>query len=278
MQRTHRLAILVILSALPLVALVPRAPSATAATPPVVMGILPAAGPASGGVVVTITGSGFTGAYAVLFGGVAASGVVVVGDGVITAIVPPSFAGGPVDVIVVTPAGASAPNPAAQFTYLAVPPNPDLDGDGFAGGDDACPSEPGTLAGCPIGGAFVVGDGARHAAGDSVNFWGAQWQKNNPTSAASSGSASFKGWENSTAAPTCGGTWASRPGNSANPPASVPAGSLMAVVVTDRVAKSGSTISGTVKQIVLVRVSPGYGPNPGHAGIGEVVSVLCSTP
>jgi hypothetical protein len=48
----------------------------------------------------------------------------------------------------------------------------------------------------------------------------------------------------------------------------------MAVVVSDSITKSGSTITGTVKQIVVVKTDPGYGPAPGHAGTGTIVATI----
>ena len=95
------------------------------------------------------------------------------------------------------------------------------------------------------GGAFVIGD--RNAAvGGSVTFWGAQWSDTNGLSGGPAPS-SFKGFEESSASPTCGGTWTARPGNSAHPPGSVP--TTMAVVVTGSVRQSGSTIAGDVTHL-----------------------------
>jgi len=82
---------------------------------PVITGITPDSGPATGGTPVTITGSGFTGATGVTFDGVAATAFVVVDDTTITVVTPP-HAVGPVDVVVVHPVnGPSAP---LGFTYL----------------------------------------------------------------------------------------------------------------------------------------------------------------
>src|SRR6185503_9082517 len=68
---------------------------------------------------------------------------------------------------------------------------------------------------------FVIGDVEPHGIGNVVNFWGAQWWKNNSMSGVvSNGVASFKGY--ATEAGTCGGTWVSRPGNSSNPPDVIP--------------------------------------------------------
>src|SRR6516162_7029844 len=85
----------------------------------------------------------------------------------------------------------------------------------------------------------------------------------------------FKGFAEMTSAtpPTCGGTWATDPGNSSGPPASVP--SYMAVFGSSSIKKSGSTIFGDIPTIVIVTTNPGYGPAPGHAGTGTVVAKLC---
>lgn len=123
---------------------------------------------------------------------------------------------------------------------------------------------------------FVIGDVEPHAVGNVVNFWGAQWHKNNFMSGfVSKGVASFKGYA-SNAQDFCGGTWESRPGNSSNPPATIPA--EVAVIVTDTLLKNGPNISGTIKQIVLVRHDRKYGPNPGHRGSGPVTRILCTAP
>lgn len=84
----------------------------------------------------------------------------------------------------------------------------------------------------------------------------------------------FKGFENGNALPTCGNTWTSQPGNSSNPPPTVP--QFMAVIVSSSVQQNGSVISGDIQKIVVVRTNPGYGPAPGHAGTGTVVAILCS--
>ncbi len=86
---------------------------------PTVTGLNPSSGPAAGGTLVTITGTGFTGATAVDFGTTAATNLTVVNDTTITA---DSSAGtGTEDVTVITPAGTSAKSSADQFTYVAAP-------------------------------------------------------------------------------------------------------------------------------------------------------------
>jgi hypothetical protein len=78
--------------------------------PPTVTGLQPASGPP--GTLVTIYGSGFTGAYSVQFG-YAAVGPIVGADNLITVSAPPGE--GTVSVSVTTPGGTSFGT--AQFTY-----------------------------------------------------------------------------------------------------------------------------------------------------------------
>jgi hypothetical protein len=90
---------------------------------PAITSISPSSGPAGGGTAVTIQGSGFTGATAVLFGGASATGIAVEGDTVIVATSPPGS--GTVNVGVTTPAGSSAIAAASQFAYAAAATNGD---------------------------------------------------------------------------------------------------------------------------------------------------------
>jgi hypothetical protein len=125
------------------------------------------------------------------------------------------------------------------------------------------------------GGNFVIGD-QNASVGNAVTFWGAQWAKDNSLSGGSAPN-SFKGFANTPATvPTCGATWSSDPGNSSGPPSTVPG--YTAVIVSSNITKSGSTISGNIVEIVIVKTNPGYGPDPGHAGTGTVVGVLCASP
>jgi hypothetical protein len=82
---------------------------------PVVTAVSPASGQAGGGTVVTITGSGFTGATAVTFGSTAAASFTVTSDGQIVATSPAGT--GTVDVTVTTPSGESDSTSSDQFTY-----------------------------------------------------------------------------------------------------------------------------------------------------------------
>jgi Bacterial Ig-like domain (group 3) len=128
-------------------------------------------------------------------------------------------------------------------------------------------------------GSFVLGDMTAASAlattpAPAVNWWGAQWWKNNQLSGGTA-PAAFKGFANTlTPAPAaCGGTWTTDPGNSSGPPSSVP--SFMSVIVSSKVTQSGSTISGNIPEVVIVKTNPGYAGNPGHAGTGTIVAVLC---
>jgi hypothetical protein len=88
-----------------------------AAAAPVVGGVSPQQGPASGGNTVTLTGSGFTGATGVFFGAVPATSFTVVSPTQINAVAPPGAAGA-VQVTVTGPGGTSN---GVTYTYLAGP-------------------------------------------------------------------------------------------------------------------------------------------------------------
>ncbi len=83
---------------------------------PAVTGLSPNTGPLSGGTQVVVTGSGFTGASGVSFGGQAAP-FTVVSDDRIDATVPVGEAVDVVTVTVTTLGGASAAVPAAAYSY-----------------------------------------------------------------------------------------------------------------------------------------------------------------
>jgi cyclophilin family peptidyl-prolyl cis-trans isomerase len=83
---------------------------------PTIAGFDSSSAPAAGGMQVTITGTGFTGATAVTFGTTAATAFTVVSDTQITATVP-AGANGTADVTVVATGGTSTVVPQDQFTY-----------------------------------------------------------------------------------------------------------------------------------------------------------------
>jgi hypothetical protein len=85
---------------------------------PAVTGVNPTSGSASGGTIVIITGSGFTGATQVQFGaGNNATDVRVYNDSTISATAPASSGAGQVNVVVTTPTGQSLPAAANAFGY-----------------------------------------------------------------------------------------------------------------------------------------------------------------
>ncbi len=86
------------------------------AAAPVVTGVSPSTGPIAGGTVVTISGTGFTGATGVTLGGIAATALNVASDTTLLATTP-AHAAGTVDVLVTGPSGTSAVNSSAKFTY-----------------------------------------------------------------------------------------------------------------------------------------------------------------
>jgi hypothetical protein len=89
----------------------------TYAAVPVVNSVSPNSGVPGGGTVVTITGTGFTGATAVMFGTSSATSVAVNASGTsITATSPPGT--GTVDITVTTPGGTSGTGSSDKFTYV----------------------------------------------------------------------------------------------------------------------------------------------------------------
>jgi alpha-tubulin suppressor-like RCC1 family protein len=87
---------------------------------PTVTSVSPDVGPIAGGTVVTVTGSDFTDASAVKFGGNSAASFTVNSATSISA-VSPAGAPGTVDVTVSTPSGASTTSAADRFTYVSPP-------------------------------------------------------------------------------------------------------------------------------------------------------------
>jgi hypothetical protein len=135
--------------------------------------------------------------------------------------------------------------------------------------------------------AFPTGNGATFVIGDleagplrHVTWWSSQWANINLMSGGMPPDAmkGFAGFEENLLGlpPDCGGSWTADPGNSAPPPPTVP--KVMAVIVSSKVVKSGSTITGDIKQVVLVENDPGYQPSPGHPGTGTEIGILCTSP
>jgi IPT/TIG domain len=83
---------------------------------PTVSKVEPNHGSPSGGITVSITGTGFTGATAVKFGSTKAASFTVNSATSITAVSPKAMGALRVDVTVTTPAGTRPTSPADQFT------------------------------------------------------------------------------------------------------------------------------------------------------------------
>jgi hypothetical protein len=85
------------------------------AVTPTITSIAPTSGPVAGGTSVILTGTGFTGASAVTFGGVAASSFNVVSDTMITAMTGAGVVGAGQAVLVTTPGGTNLGNTMFAF-------------------------------------------------------------------------------------------------------------------------------------------------------------------
>ncbi len=155
------------------------------------------------------------------------------------------------------------------------------------------------IAGVADTGGFVIGDLSAKTPpapmhpytsvsnGTQVNFWGSQTWKTNQFSGPNNAPASMKGYINN--APSdlgkppaagssspgygCGEKWTSDPGNSSNPPSTIP--NYLVVIVSSQITQTSSTESGNIVHVVVVQVEPSYGPAPGHTGWGPIVAWLC---
>ena len=132
-----------------------------------------------------------------------------------------------------------------------------------------------TTASAPDAGGFVVGNVTAGAPtlGTTVDFWGSQYWKNNQFSGVVNAPASMKGYIDNAPGFACGVNWTSDPGNSSHPPSTIPVN--MVVVVSSSITQSGSVESGDIKHLVVVSVTPGYGPAPGHDGWGKIIGTIC---
>ncbi len=135
----------------------------TLPSPPTVTGVSPNSGPAAAGTVVTISGTNFTGATAVRFGGSAAS--FTVNSATSITATAPSGSAGTVDVTVTSANGTSAATSADHFTYVAAPTvtavNP---ASGSSAGGTSV-----TITGTSFTGATAVSFGGTSASAFSVN-------------------------------------------------------------------------------------------------------------
>ncbi len=173
-------------------------------------------------------------------------------------------------------------NLSCTIPSVSVPLGPETVGASFAGDGYYLPSSASataTVFAFPSRGAFVLGDKTAKTAGSStVTWWSDSWWLLNNLSGGAA-PASFKGFAGTITLPTtsppasCGSAWTTTGGNSPPPTSGVP--SYMGVVVASSVTKSGPTISGNSISIVVVKVNPGYAPDPSSAGTGTIVATFC---
>jgi hypothetical protein len=132
--------------------------------PPTVGSVLPNDGPLAGGISVLVTGTNFTGATNVSFGGTAATAFNVNNDTQIAATSPAGSAG-PVDVTVTTPFGTSVTGGGDTFTYVPQPAVSSVaPSSGPAGGGTVV-----TITGTDLTGASAVTFGGTPATSVTVN-------------------------------------------------------------------------------------------------------------
>src|SRR5579862_2755280 len=201
--------------------------------------------------------------------------------------------------------GSAAPNPAESVTLsigsqsctattsstgtvtctipsVTVPLGPETVGASFAGDafyKASSDSKTAIVFAFPSRGAFTLGNTTAATAGTGlVTWWADGWSSLNVLSGGAAPS-SFKGFAGAITLPTtspatsCGSAWTTSGGNSPPPTSGVP--SYMGVVVTSSVKKTGTTISGNSIHIVVVKVAPGYTPDPSGHGTGTIVATFC---
>lgn len=123
---------------------------------PTVTALDPTGGPAVGGTSVAVSGSGFSGASAVSFGGaeVACPGACQVADDTRLSVTTPAHAAGPVDMVVTAGGEASPAVDAARFSFIGpteVPPSGDTPGNP-GGGSPTSGGSPAGQGASPLGG------------------------------------------------------------------------------------------------------------------------------
>jgi hypothetical protein len=234
----------------------------TPAGPPTVGGVAPAQGPTGGGSVVTITGTGFTGASAVAFRASPATSFSVGSPTSITATAPAGSAG-TVHISVTNGVGTSSPVAADQFSYLAAPAvNGVAPVSGSTGGGTSV-----VITGSAFTGATAVKFGAVNATAFTVNNAG-QITATSPAAAAA-GPADVT-------VTTPGGTSGVGGGDQFTYVQAAPA-------VTSVSPATGTTGGGTVVTINGTNFTPGtptvaFGANPGIVTAFGATSITVTAP
>ncbi|HEX3130445.1 MAG TPA: Ig-like domain-containing protein, partial [Thermoanaerobaculia bacterium] len=152
----------------------------------------------------------------------------------------------------------------------------------FAGDEHYLPSSARATTALYVPSGFIIwgGNPAPLTVGQRVNFWGSQWDKQ-VLGGQYDTNAGFKGYSstrpnvslcqtNATPATLTPSCWIDKDGQS-SPPETLPP--FIGVAVATAVVKGGSDVYGNVAAVVVVRVEPGYGADPGKPGFGTIVAV-----
>ena len=107
--------------------------------------------------------------------------------------------------------------------------------------------------------------------GQDYVFWGDQWA-GQVKAGDFQANYSFKGYAGEV--DSSNKTWTARPGNSSKPPVAL--SDYISVIVSTHIVKNGSTISGDIYQIVILKVDnpASYKPVPNSTGSGVMVAVV----
>jgi hypothetical protein len=151
-------------------------------------------------------------------------------------------------------------------------------GDGFYSESSA--SKTAIVFAFPSRGVFTLGDKTVASASETttVTWWADTWSILDSLSGGLTPPA-FKGFAGVITLPTttpvtkCGSSWTTTGGNSPPPTSGVP--TYMGTVVTSKVTKPNTTITGDTVKIVVVKTNRGYAPDPGQHGTGTIVATFC---
>jgi hypothetical protein len=122
------------------------------------------------------------------------------------------------------------------------------------------------------GQSFAVGD-LSASIGATVTYYGGAWAVSNTLSNTAKPPPQFKGFVQQLASDPAqpGGTWSTPAPDQLVPPPSVP--SYMAVLITSRVDRNRSQITGNVTRLAVIQTDPGYSPAASKA-TGRLVAFL----
>ena len=123
---------------------------------------------------------------------------------------------------------------------------------------------------------FVISD-RMAAVGNTVTFWGAQWSREESAEQRRCRAEQLQGIRRAVRGRRRAVLRRDVDDRARQQPraAGRPAARLHGRRRGRRCDKSGSTISGDVRRIVVVKTNPGYAPNPGHEGTGKIIAVDC---